>query len=258
MRNYFPKRSSDAPLHTFSKLYDVPIDFFNPTPSFEAVYCFICCRRRVTVFRYQIICLLFLQISSSMIISIHRKLRINASRSVSEYHTAEKSTHPKSDIRPSTDNIYNEIQIYELADNTHQQTTLQKATTTNSRTSASPYEDTSASTGQYDHLGEQRPKKQLGFFESARHYGAVRLSQRMSVHLSGLYNTLMRRNPAIAGLNYTDHQWRNVDSSLWNRIQPVVLYPSTNIQGYIVFFPICLSVCSELYHSLQPPTCILH
>ena len=30
MRNYFPKRPSGAPLHTFSKLYDVPVGFVNP------------------------------------------------------------------------------------------------------------------------------------------------------------------------------------------------------------------------------------
>ena len=30
MRNYFPKRQSDAPLHTSSKLYDVPVGFVPP------------------------------------------------------------------------------------------------------------------------------------------------------------------------------------------------------------------------------------
>ena len=30
MRNYFPKRRSDAPLHTLSKLYDVPVGFVPP------------------------------------------------------------------------------------------------------------------------------------------------------------------------------------------------------------------------------------
>ena len=34
MRNYFPKRPSDAPLHTLSKLYDVLVGFCNP-PNFE-------------------------------------------------------------------------------------------------------------------------------------------------------------------------------------------------------------------------------
>ena len=32
MRNYFPKRPSGAPLHTLSKLYDVPIGFVPPPP----------------------------------------------------------------------------------------------------------------------------------------------------------------------------------------------------------------------------------
>ena len=34
MRNYFPKRSSGAPLHTLSKLYDVPVGFVTPPPIF--------------------------------------------------------------------------------------------------------------------------------------------------------------------------------------------------------------------------------
>ena len=46
MRNYFPKRTSCALLHTLSKLYDVPIGFVHPA-SFEAVYCFICGGLRV-------------------------------------------------------------------------------------------------------------------------------------------------------------------------------------------------------------------
>ena len=32
MRNYFPKRPSGAPLHTLSKLYDVPVGFVPPPP----------------------------------------------------------------------------------------------------------------------------------------------------------------------------------------------------------------------------------
>ena len=32
MGNYFPKRPSGAPLHTLSKLYDVPVGFVNPIP----------------------------------------------------------------------------------------------------------------------------------------------------------------------------------------------------------------------------------
>ena len=35
MRNYFPKRPSGAPLHTLSKLYDVPVGFVTPPPNFE-------------------------------------------------------------------------------------------------------------------------------------------------------------------------------------------------------------------------------
>ena len=56
MRNYFPKRPSDAPLHTLSKLYDVLVGFIAPPPpSFEAVHCFICGRRMVAVARYRMI-----------------------------------------------------------------------------------------------------------------------------------------------------------------------------------------------------------
>ena len=57
MRNYFPKRPSGAPLHTLSKLYDVPVGFEPPPPYFEAEYCLFCGRRRVAVARYRIICL---------------------------------------------------------------------------------------------------------------------------------------------------------------------------------------------------------
>ena len=32
MRNYFPKRTSGAPLHTLSKLYDVPVGVVTPSP----------------------------------------------------------------------------------------------------------------------------------------------------------------------------------------------------------------------------------
>ena len=56
MRNYFPKHTSGAPLHTLSKLYDVSFDFVS-SHSFEAVYCYICGRQRVAVARYRIICL---------------------------------------------------------------------------------------------------------------------------------------------------------------------------------------------------------
>ena len=39
-----------------SKFYDVPVGFV-PPPYFEAVYCFICRRRRVAIARYRMICL---------------------------------------------------------------------------------------------------------------------------------------------------------------------------------------------------------
>ena len=56
MRNYFPKRPSGAPLHTLSKLYDVPVGF-EPPSYLEAEYCLFCGRRRVAVARYRMICL---------------------------------------------------------------------------------------------------------------------------------------------------------------------------------------------------------
>ena len=59
MRNYFPKRPSGAPLHTLSKLYDVPVGF-EPPPYFEAEYCLFCGRRRVAVARYRMICLVLI------------------------------------------------------------------------------------------------------------------------------------------------------------------------------------------------------
>ena len=58
IRNYFPKRPWVAPLHTLSKLYDVPVGFVTPPPPyFQTVYCFICGRRRVFVAGYRMICL---------------------------------------------------------------------------------------------------------------------------------------------------------------------------------------------------------
>ena len=61
MRNYFPKQPSVAPLHTLSTLYDVTVGFVTPKPPhFQAVYCFICGRRRVAVTRYRMICLVLL------------------------------------------------------------------------------------------------------------------------------------------------------------------------------------------------------
>ena len=62
MRNYFPKRSSGAPIHTLSKLCDVPVGFV-PPPSFDAVFCYICGRRRVAVARYRMICFVPVNIS---------------------------------------------------------------------------------------------------------------------------------------------------------------------------------------------------
>ena len=55
MRNCFPKHPPGAPLHTLSKLYDVPGGFV--PPSFGVMYCFICGRRRVAVALYRMICL---------------------------------------------------------------------------------------------------------------------------------------------------------------------------------------------------------
>ena len=39
MRNYFPKQPSGSPLHTLSKLYDVPVGFVSPlTPKSVMLY----------------------------------------------------------------------------------------------------------------------------------------------------------------------------------------------------------------------------
>ena len=56
MKNYFPKRPSGAPLHTLSKLYNVPVGFVTPH-YFEAEYCLFCGRQRLAVARYRMICL---------------------------------------------------------------------------------------------------------------------------------------------------------------------------------------------------------
>ena len=66
MRNCFPKRPSGAPLHTLSKLYDVPVGFVTP-PYFEAEYCIFCGRRRVAVARYRMICLVHVTASCKFI-----------------------------------------------------------------------------------------------------------------------------------------------------------------------------------------------
>ena len=77
MRNYFQKRTSGAPLHTLSKLYDVPVGFvFLPGTSFEAVYCYICGRRRVAVARYRMICLVLIKYISTKAKAIIIKLRL--------------------------------------------------------------------------------------------------------------------------------------------------------------------------------------
>ena len=54
MRNNFPKRSSSAPIHTLSKLYDVPVGFVTPPLIWVMVY-FICGRQRVAVTWYRIV-----------------------------------------------------------------------------------------------------------------------------------------------------------------------------------------------------------
>ena len=58
----FSETALGAPLHTFSKLYEVLVGFITPPPPpFEAVYCFICGRRRVAVARYRMICLILVK-----------------------------------------------------------------------------------------------------------------------------------------------------------------------------------------------------
>ena len=69
MRNYFTKRTSGAPFHTLSKLYDVPVGFV-PTRYFKAVYCFICGRRMVDVARYRMICLVLF--NEILLNSVHK------------------------------------------------------------------------------------------------------------------------------------------------------------------------------------------
>ena len=54
MRNYFPKCTLGARLHTLSKWYDVPVGFVTP-PSFEAVYYYICGCWGVAIARYRMI-----------------------------------------------------------------------------------------------------------------------------------------------------------------------------------------------------------
>ena len=59
-RNYFPKLTSGgAPLHTLSKLYDVPVGFVF-LPLLRQCIARFCGRRRVAVARYRMICLVLL------------------------------------------------------------------------------------------------------------------------------------------------------------------------------------------------------
>ena len=67
MMNNFPKGPSGAPLHTLPKLYDVPVGFVNPPPSFWSVHCFICGRIRVAVAWYRMFLLSLHYLFSSAI-----------------------------------------------------------------------------------------------------------------------------------------------------------------------------------------------
>ena len=78
MRNYFPKRPSGAPLHTLSKLYDVPVGFEPPPLYFEAEYCLFCGRRRVAVARYRMICLVLLNRLDSTSLQMTSNISITA------------------------------------------------------------------------------------------------------------------------------------------------------------------------------------
>ena len=80
MRNYFSKRPSVAPFHTLSKLYDVPVGFVIPPPYFEAVYCFICAHRRVTVVRYRMICLVLDRVMLRYLETYKRSRRVPLSK----------------------------------------------------------------------------------------------------------------------------------------------------------------------------------
>ena len=65
----------------FSKLYDVPVGFVLPPPSyFEAEYCLFCGRRRVAVARYRMICLVF----TFQLFNLHVWLRITDEGSIPE------------------------------------------------------------------------------------------------------------------------------------------------------------------------------
>ena len=58
MKNNFTKRPFGAPLHTKSKLYDVPVGFITLTPSHEEVV-FAAAEWWLHVTQYRIICLVF-------------------------------------------------------------------------------------------------------------------------------------------------------------------------------------------------------
>ena len=132
-----------------------------------------------------------------------RKWKINKRVSVSENPTEGMQTRPESasydkNIRQSSiNNLYSEIYIYELADIN---------TIKDKRASECPYEDVSATNGEYDHLGMQRPRRQIDFLDNMSNYGIVRPSQTIDMRCSGLYNTLIRGKPAVAENPYIDHE----------------------------------------------------
>ena len=57
MRNNFPKRPSDAPLHTLSKLYDVLVGFVFPPSILRLCIALFAVTEGVAVARYRMICL---------------------------------------------------------------------------------------------------------------------------------------------------------------------------------------------------------
>ena len=60
-------------LYTLSKLYDVPVGFVAPLPSFEAVYCFICGRLRLAVDIGWFVLFLLRVLDSRFILSVRDK-----------------------------------------------------------------------------------------------------------------------------------------------------------------------------------------
>ena len=69
MRNNFPKRTSDASLHTLSKAYR----WLCKPPSFDAVYHFLYGRQRVAVTRHCVTCLVKQVLRSESTLSITTK-----------------------------------------------------------------------------------------------------------------------------------------------------------------------------------------